>query len=92
MLDPLQSLDRSFPAPQSMELSKQEYWSGLPFLPPEDLPDTRIKPASLASPALAGRFFTTSAISEAQGMRVGDKSEQAARPQMMATLRKLRQI
>ena len=28
----------------SMELSRQEYWSGLPFLPPEDLPDPGIKP------------------------------------------------
>ena len=29
-----------------MELSRQEYWSGLPFLSPEDLPDPRIKPWS----------------------------------------------
>jgi len=45
-----------------MEFSRQEYWSGLPFqrLPtPEDLPNPGIKPASLASPALVGRFFTT---------------------------------
>ena len=40
----------------SMELSRKEYWSGLPFPPPADLPDPGIKPAS---PALAGRFFTT---------------------------------
>jgi len=40
----------------SMEFSRQEYWSGLSFPPPEDLPDTGIKPASLA---LADRFFTT---------------------------------
>ena len=32
---------------------------GLPFPPPGDLPDPEIKPMSLASPALAGRFFTT---------------------------------
>ena len=43
----------------STEFSRQEYWSGLPFLPPEDLPDPGIKPASLASPALADVFFTT---------------------------------
>ena len=61
----------AFQAPQSMELSEQEYWSGWPFPPPEDLPDPRIKPASLWSPALAGRFFTTSATSEAQGMGCG---------------------
>ena len=38
-----------------MEFSRQEYWHGLPFLPPEDLPDPGIE---LVSPALAGRFFT----------------------------------
>ena len=46
-------------APLSMGFSRQEYWSGLPFPTPEDLPDSRIKPMSPASPALAGRFFTT---------------------------------
>ena len=45
-------------APQSMEFPRQEYWSGLPF-PPPDLPDPRIKPTSLAFPTLAGGFFTT---------------------------------
>ena len=30
-------------APQSMEFFRQEYWSGLPFSPPEDLPDTGIE-------------------------------------------------
>ena len=48
-------------APLSMELSRQEYWSGLPGPPPGDLPDPGIKPVSLTSPAMAGRFFTTSA-------------------------------
>ena len=48
-------------APLSMEFSKQEYWSGLPFPTPGDLPDPGIKPTSFASPALAGRFFTTNA-------------------------------
>ena len=43
----------------SMKFSRQEYRSELPFLTPEDLPDPRIEPAFLASPALAGRFFTT---------------------------------
>ena len=42
--------------PLFMEFSRQEYWSGLPFPPPGDLPDPGIKPVS---PALAGRFFTT---------------------------------
>ena len=39
-----------------MGFSRQGYWSGLPFPPPGDLPDPGIEPAS---PALAGRFFTT---------------------------------
>ena len=46
--------------PLSVEFSRQEYWSGLPFPPPRDLSNPGIKPASLASPELAGRFFTTS--------------------------------
>ena len=33
-------------APLSMGLPRQEYWSGLPFPPPGDLPDPEIKPAS----------------------------------------------
>ena len=37
----------------SMEFSRQEYWTGLPFPTPGDLPDPGIKPVSLASPALA---------------------------------------
>ena len=48
-----------------MELSSQEYWSGLPFSPPGDLPDPGIKPVCLVSPALVGRFFTTVATWEA---------------------------
>ena len=36
--------------PLSMGLSRQEYWSGLPFPPPGHLPNSRIKPASPASP------------------------------------------
>ena len=43
-------------APFSIEFSMQEYWSGLPFPPPGDLPDPGIK---AVSPALAGGFFTT---------------------------------
>ena len=49
-------------APLSMEFSRQEYCSGLPFPPPGDLPNAWIKPTSLA---LAGGFFTTGAVWEA---------------------------
>ena len=43
-------------APLSMESSRQEYSSGLPFPSPGDFPNPGIKPVSLA---LAGRFFAT---------------------------------
>ena len=49
-------------APLSIGFSRQEYWSGLPFPTPEDLPNPDIEAASLRSPALAGRFFTTVAF------------------------------
>ena len=48
-------------APLSLGFSRQEYWSGLPFPSPGVLPDPGIEPASPSSPALAGRFFITSA-------------------------------
>ena len=43
---------------------RQEHWRGLPFPPPGDLPNPGIKPASLMSPALASKFFTTTATWE----------------------------
>ena len=46
-------------APLSMGFSRQEYWNGLPFLPPGDLPNPGIEPESLPSPALTSRFSTT---------------------------------
>ena len=60
-------------APPSMGFSRQEYWTGLPFPSPGDLLKAGIgpcflgiKPMSLESRALAGRFFTTSTTWEAQ--------------------------
>ena len=50
-----------------MGLSRQEHWSVLPCTPPGDLLDPGIKPMSPVSPALAGRFFTTSTMREAWG-------------------------
>ena len=44
--------------PLSMEFFRQDYWSRLTFPTPGDLPNPGIKPLSLASSALAGRFFT----------------------------------
>ena len=48
-------------APLSMEFSRQEYYSGLPFPSPGDLPNLGIKPTSFASPTLACGFFIPSA-------------------------------
>ena len=49
----------------SMRISRQKYWSGLLYPPAGDLPDPEIKSMSLTSPALTGRFFTTSTTWEA---------------------------
>ena len=46
-------------APLSMGFPRQEYWSGLPFPTPEDLPDSGIRLSFLASPSLTGRFLAT---------------------------------
>ena len=61
-------------ASPSMEFSRQEYWSGLPFPSPEELPNPGIEPWSPASQAnslpfeLQGSlgFFNCQAIGEAQ--------------------------
>ena len=49
--------------PLSKGFSIQEYWNGLPFPPPGDLSDPGIE---LASPALAGIFFTTEPLGKSQ--------------------------
>ena len=51
--------DCSPPGSSAHELSGQEYWSGVPFPTLGDLPNPRIEPGSVASPALAGRFTTS---------------------------------
>ena len=53
-------------APLSLGFSIQEYWSGLPFPPPGDLPDPGIETGSHASPALAGRFLITETLGKPQ--------------------------
>ena len=52
-------MDCSLPGSCVPGIFQAEYWSGLPFPTPGDLPNPGIKPMSLASPALAGRFFIT---------------------------------
>ena len=46
----------AYQASPSMEFSRQEYWSGLPFPTPEDFPDPGIE---FPAPALAGTVFNT---------------------------------
>ena len=57
-------------APLSVGFSRQEYWSGLPFPPPGDLPDPGIEPES---PALAGGFFTTEPPGKPHYLVTGDQ-------------------
>ena len=45
--------------PLSTVLPKQEFWSGLPFPHPGDLPNSGTEPASLSALMLAGRLFIT---------------------------------
>ena len=52
----------------SVEFSGQECWSGLPFHSPGHIPNPGIKPKSLASPALAGKFFTTEPLGKPNTM------------------------
>ena len=59
--------------PLSMEFSRQEYWTGLPFPTPEDLPDPEIEPTSLA---LAGGFFTTMPLGKPPCLGHANKQKQ----------------
>ena len=56
----------------SWDFPGKEYWSGLPCLPPGDLPDPGLKPAPLRSPALASGFFTTSTTWEVHLSKTGN--------------------
>ena len=57
-------MDCSPPGASVWNSSRQEYWSGLPFPTPGDLPDPGVEPVSLASSTLAGEFFTTAAAAK----------------------------
>ena len=49
----------AYQASLSVGFSRQEYWSGLPFPTPGNLPNQGIERSSLALPSLAGGFFAT---------------------------------
>ena len=52
----------------SMGFSRQGYWSGLPFPSRGDLPNPGTEAMSHTSPAVVGKFFTTSATWEAENL------------------------
>ena len=60
-------------APLSVGFSRQEHWSQLPCTSQGDLPCPGIEPFSLMSPALVGRFFTTSTTWEVPQTRTEDE-------------------
>ena len=65
------------PGSSSMNLPRQEHWSGLPCTPPGDLLDPGIEPMSPAPPALAGRFFTSSTTREAWAYYVRESENES---------------
>ena len=56
-----------------MDIPWEEYWSGLPFPPPGDLPDPVIEPAFPASPALAGSDYTVEVTNRFKGLDMIDR-------------------
>ena len=76
MSDLCDPMDCSSPGSSGLEFSRQDCWSGWPFRPPVHLPNPGIEPLSLASPALAGGFFTAGAtwasVSVSPGEALGE--------------------
>ena len=68
LCDPIGRSPPGSSVPLSMGFSRQEYWSGLPFLSPGDLPDPEVEPTSPVFPALTGRFFNTKGV---KGIHLG---------------------
>ena len=64
-------MDCSLQPSLSVEFSRQEYWSGLPFPPPGELPDPGVQ---ASSPELAGGFFTTEPLGDPKNTGVGSLS------------------
>ena len=60
-------------SPLSMGFSRQEYWSGLPFPSPEDLPNPGIKPVSPSSPALQTDSLPLSYLGSPEGRTLCSK-------------------
>ena len=57
----------AYQAPQTMEFSRQEYWSGLPFISPGDLPNPGIEPGS---PALQANTLPSEPAGKPHGLYI----------------------
>ena len=68
----------------SMEFSSHEYWSGLQLPSPGNLPDPGIELTSLASPTLAGEFFSTMPAGLIPGPGRSLEKEMATHPSILA--------
>ena len=64
----------AYQAPLNTGFSRQEYWSGLPWPPPGELPDPETEPASLTSPALAAGSLPLAPPGKPYTMAEGHKS------------------
>ena len=62
-----------------MGFSGKEYWNGLPFPPPGNLPDPGLEPMS---PALAGRFFIASTVVQNLSANAGDAGDAGSIPEL----------
>ena len=62
-----------------MGFSRQEYWNGLPFPPPGNLPDPGLEPMS---PALAGRFFIAGTVVKNLSANAGDAGDVGSIPEL----------
>ena len=71
-------------APLSVGFPRQEYWSGLPFPPPGNLPDPETEPVSPASPAFAGGFITTEPPGKLKSLELLDLIKQSANMSQMS--------
>ena len=68
-----------------MGFSRQEYWSGLPFPSPGDLPDSGIEPGSPQASLVAQRLKRLPAIQEIQEMQVQFLSQEDPLEEGMVT-------
>ena len=77
-------LDHSLPGSSVHELSRQEYWSGLPCPPPEDLHNPGIEPVSCIS-YIAGGFFTTEPPGKPNWPHIPPPKEGKSNPKIFLT-------